>query len=410
MIKITRGNTAIGVGIFYVVVLFSHLTQAKIVGLFDFDGTLVEDRGPVATWITPWVLKRLEQLHTGFQQLPNQPVEVTLNDPLQIEYYNRRHGTQFPLDRSVRVSLDLPEQIHISYDEYHRLEGDLAKGEAVFGGLRPVLLNPDPMRPERELLIVPGYYRSFDLTFKYYRESTGLRPKNYLRADLLQARERTRLLGGASHWQGFAFPLFQAFMANEISVSNVQIFTSRGHKLTDYSGLWDELARGGEIGVSKGKGGIRPLVHSLSRPEARIFGRTLAEKKVQVVRAVLESLYHSSGPKHWVENRSGPALRHTLIIAEDEPSYVDAIAQFLLNMSGSYYADRIEMVLVNTGSELEVKNAKFPYRWARFEPGRRVRAATEAEIANWHDPEFHLITSRSLTPESCQELLSRSRR
>lgn len=408
--KITRGNTAIGVGIFYIIVLFSYCTQAKVVGLFDFDGTLVEDRGPGATWVTPWVLKRLEQLHTGFQQLPNRPVEVTLSDPQQIDYYNRRYGTQFPLNSSVRVSLSLPDQIHVSYDEYHRLEADLAKGEAVFGGLRAVLLNPDPLLPDRELLIVPGYYRSFDLTFKYYRESTGLRAKNYIRADLLQARERTRLLGDDSHWQGYAFPLFQAFMANEISVSNVQIFTSRGHKQTDYAGLWDELVRGGEIGVSKGRGGVRPIVHSLSRPEARIFGRTLAEKKVQVVRGVLESLYHSSGPKHWVENRSGAALRHTLIIAEDEPSYVDAIAQFLLNMSGSYYADRIEMVLVNTGSDLDVQNAKFPYRWTRFEAGRRVRPATEVETANWQDPHFHLMTSKLSPSESCRELLIGSRR
>lgn len=382
------------IGLFFIVAfLLGSRVEAKVYGLFDFDGTIVRDRGEQATWITPWLLKRVEQLHSTAQRAPNKPLEILLTDTRHIAYYNARAGESHPLDQPLKVSLQMPEQLGVSYDEFIRLEPFLARGESILGGLRPVLLNPDPLFPERNLLIVPGYYRLFDSTFKYYREAASFRHKNYLRENFIQARARQKLSDPDKTWKGEAFELFAAFMAHPSTVGNAQIFTSRGHQPREYKELWEEMARAGEIKNARTVDGRYLTAHSLSQPEARIFGRALAERKVQVVKNVMSSLFYSSGERHEIQNSRGKAQVHTLLIAEDEPSYVDTIAQYLLDVSGGYYADRVEIVLLNTGTDEEIAKARFPFRWTRFEPGRRAMAATPEQIANWLDPEFHLYAA-----------------
>lgn len=366
--------------------------SAKVVGLFDMDSTLFEDRGLYAAWITPWILKRVEQLHSTFQQLPNRGIEVELTTPEQIAYYNEEYKTMLPTDTPVRVTLNLPDQITVSTNEYNRLEWELARGEKILGGLKPVLLDFDPVFPDRELLIIPGYYRIFDQTFKYYRESTGSRQKNYLLLNLEAAKERAKILNtstkdGSYRWQGPAFPLFQTMMSSPETVSNVIRFTSRGHRLKDYWAFDDQLVKEGLIKFSKAAGGERPLVHSLSQPEARVYGNSLVEKKVDVVRNTILALYYSAGKKHSELDKYGKMRAvHTLIVAEDDPAYVDAIANLMLAMSGNLFADRVKLVLFNTGLEEEVRNSANPQRWTVFFQGRHVRPALPEEIEFWHKP------------------------
>jgi hypothetical protein len=375
---------------------------AKVVGLFDFDGTLTHDRGSGPGWVTPWILKRVEEMHTTYQQYADGPIDVTLTSQPQIEYYNSRNSTHAPINQPARVKLRMPEQILISYDEYYRYQLMFAKGEGYLGSLTPVLLDYDPMFPERELLIVPGYYRTFDLTFKYYREGTGARPSNYLNRDFRSALERTRRLGDGFSWKGKAFPLFQSLMASPETVQDVQIFTSRGQSSREHRAFWRSLASTGEIAHVRGPEGQWPIVHALGSPESRIYGRTLSEKKVDVVRNVLNSLYHSAGSKHLELNKNGKIARtHTLIVAEDEPSYVDAIANYLFEMSGGYYADRVKVVLFNTGQDEEIPHARFPNRWTVFLPGRQARPAYETEIQQWHNPAW---LKKSRQPD-CETLL-----
>lgn len=387
-----------------VLVLFSQVCTAKVVGLFDIDGTLNNDKGPSSSWRTPWLLKRIDHMHSLFQQSPNKPVEVELTEPEQISYYNQRFGTLHDLNTPVRVSITLPQQIAVSYDEYSKFQELWAKSETIAGALQPILLDYDPLRQNKERLIVPGYYRVFDLTFKYYRERSAP-GKNYLVQDYDQAKARANALGSPFEWKGRAFALFQAFMAHPETVMNAQRFTSRGHRSEEYWAWDDQMVSDGEIAFATSLDGKRPIVHSLSQPEARIYGQSLVEKKVQVVKGAAEALFRTTAPRHKElapdQDRAARGIEvdtHTVIVAEDEPSYVAAIADYMVNLSGSYFADRIKLVLFNTGSDEEILRSRFPWRWTVI-TGRGGRPATEAEIQKWHEP-------KALDENSCESRLT----
>lgn len=372
-------------------VLTSQVCTAKVVGLFDIDGTLNNDKGSSSAWRTPWLLKRLDHMHSLFQQSPNKPIEVELTDAKQIAYYNQRFGTHHDVNTPVRVAINLPQQIAVSYDEYSKYQELWAKSETVAGALKPILLDYDPLRQNKERLIIPGYFRIFDLTFKYYRERSG-GGKNYIVQDYEQGKQRVQALGAPFEWKGRAFALFQAFMAHPETVLNAQRFTSRGHRSEEYWQWDDHMVADGEIAFATGPDGKRPIVHSLSQPEARIYGQSLVEKKVQVVKGAAEALFRTTAPKHKElapdAERAAQGIEvetHTVIVAEDEPSYVAAIANYMVNLSGSYFADRIKLVLFNTGSDEEVAQSRFPWRWTVI-TGRDGRPATEAEIQKWHEP------------------------
>jgi len=388
----TVKNSLRSIFFFVVVLQWIPFAEAKVYGLFDFDGTIARDRGTGAAWITPWLLKRVQDVHSTIQQVPNQPIQLP-NSSSEVRVYLEAMG-QADVPGSLRVVL--PEQIGISYDEFRRLEPKLAQGNAILNGLHPVLLDHDPVFPNRPRLIIPGYYHVFDHTFKYYRESTGLKRKNYLLRDYESARARMKIRESGYSWKGEAFALFQAFMGNAETVSNAQVFTSRGHGSEDYLELWDRLAQDGEIQFSRTLQGTSLITHSFGRPDSRVFGRSLTEKKVKVVAARLESIYHSAADsqRHEIQDASGLSrYGHTLIVAEDDPTYVENIANFLLDASGNYFADKVELALLNTGTPEEVEAARFPYRWTRFEPGRRALEVTPNQIAQWIDPSFHKFAS-----------------
>lgn len=368
-----------------IIAIASSSAHGKIVGIFDVDGTLNRDKGPGAAWITPWLLKRVERLHSVAQQSPNGSVQVELSEPAQIEYYNNRYNTTHPTDLPVIVPISLPDILPISFDEFSQIEASIAKDEGVLGSLRPTLLKFDPVYPQRQLLVIPGYYRIFDLTFKYYREAAN-RSNNYLLRDLRNARKRVTLLGEAAVWKGPAFALFQAMMDSQDTVLNVNRFTSRGQSESDFWEADEDMVLNGEIKHSKGRDGRRPKNYLLSRPESRLFGKNLATEKLEVIKEILRSLYHSAGEKHFerIDNKDRMRMIHTLIVAEDEPAYVEPIAEYFLNMSSGYYADQVKLVILHTGSDEQVKNASFPYRWTVFMPGHRARPATRDEIEFWH--------------------------
>lgn len=366
--------------------------DAKVIVIFDIDGTIFNDKGPDAAWRTPWLLKRIEQMHSLFQQPPNQPISVELTDPDQIRYYRQKMGLPFGAPGPLRVKIQMPEQIAVSYDEFYRLQEGWAKSETIAGDLKPALLAYDPLRPKKERLIIPGYYRTFDLTFKYYRESRRPPGQSYPVNDYIEARERARLLGAPYTYKGRAFPLYQAMMSNPETVLNAQRSTSRGHSQAEYWALDDRMVLEGDIASARGPNGERPIVHSLSQPDARTYGETLVQKKVAVVRGSVEAQFRSAGSRHRELHpdarraASGEQIElNTVIVPEDEPYYVAAIAEEMVNLSASYFSDRVKLVLFNCGSDHEVAEARFPWRWTVFF-ARQARAATESEIEAWLHP------------------------
>ncbi len=367
--------------------------HAKIVGLFDKDGTLNHDRGPDSAWVTHWLLKRVEGVYTVAQQVPNKKVSVRLTDPAHIEYFRQNVGTTILSETSngVEVRLSLPDQLRLSFEEYQRIEKSLSRATdneaSPLGDVRPFLLDFDPVNPGRERLIVPGYYRKFDSTFKYYRAATGSKIKNYILNDYEDAKNRLRFLGPDYTWKGRAFPLFKALMSEPSQIRNVHIFTSRGHRIADYHAFFDKLEEDGEIAYSKSELGEKPVIHSLNLPESRIYGTNLTEKKVTAVKHVLDALYQSAGDKHWEPaNMQGEPVEtnmHTIIVAEDDPAYLDAIAMHMFDASGGYLGNQVKLVLFNTGTDEEVAKARFNHRWTVFYSPRKYRAATQAEIDFW---------------------------
>lgn len=369
---------------------FAH---AKIVALFDKDGTLNHDRGPDSAWVTHWLLKRVEGVYSVAQQVPNKKVSVRLTEPAHIEYFKQNIGTTILSETSngMEVRLSLPDQLRLSFEEYQRIEKSLSHAidneASPLGDVRPFLLDFDPVNPGRERLIVPGYYRKFDSTFKYYRASTGGKTKNYIINDYEDAKNRLRFLGPGYTWKGRAFPLFKALMSHPSQIRNVHIFTSRGHRIADYHAFFDRLQEDGEIAYSKSDLGEKPVIHSLNLPESRIYGTNLTEKKVTAVKHVLDALYQSAGDKHWEPaNMQGELVAtkiHTIIVAEDDPAYLDAIAMHMFDASGGYLGNQVKLVLFNTGTDDEVSKARFNHRWTVFYSPRKYRAATQAEIDFW---------------------------
>lgn len=362
--------------------------NAKIVRILDFDGSIVNDHGPTATWITPWVLKRVEELHTTLQQAPNESITVDIVDPEQIAYINQKHGKDFELNKPLRWSLQLPETLQISYDEYVRFQNEWAASEASIGGLKPVLLNADPLHPERERLILPGYYREFDSTFTYYRSSSS--GENHLLPQFEEAEARAAALGAPATWKGQGFDYLVAGLSQSSTVQDVHVLTKRGQKAKEFYELFDKMKSKGLFRYSVSADGKRPDIIALSLPEARIHGRSTVEQKVNAVRNIFESTVRSAGSKHMElsvdstgRSTSEKKPGHVLLIVEDEPAIFDGFIEMALKLSGGISGDQVKIVLVNAGSDEDVRRSRFPYRTVVISAGRQVREALPEEIGAW---------------------------
>lgn len=336
-------------------ILFACLeSHARVVYLLDFDGTIVNDHGPQAAWRTPWILKRLDHIHTLIESNPQK--------------------------------LNLPEQIEVSFDEYRRLAPLLAKEEGLPGDFNPFLLDIEPLDPDRHRLILPGYYRvSPDITFTRYRPH----PKalSYLLQDTKDAEKRTRLSQGELTWKGRAFPLLQQALSASDTVHNLVIHTARHHTDEEFS-LWlahlkkRRLIRHMES-LSPSR---RPRLISLNEPESLALGRSLSEKKGNVVVSVAQQMLISPEPTH-IENG---VSRHTLIVGEDDPRHVEMIRKNLEWLSSDHrFSHNIKFVFFHTGTDGEVRSARWPWRWTVFERGFG-REANPSEVEFW--------TSGSPTP------------
>jgi hypothetical protein len=339
--------------------LLAAPANARVRRLLDFDGTIVDDQSETSTWRTYWLLIRVDQLHSVMQPMP--------------------------------MSSGAPATIRISYREYLKYMKHLARDE-IFNLLETVPLEDDPLLKGRRREFVPGFYRVDPAqTFKYYRPATDQKNKSYIINDYNHAKTRTAIMtarddGKVYDWRGPAWRLFQAGMSDPSTVGDTKIFSSRWHTPQEVEALMQLWKADGEIGFTNGfdiRGRPTQLTfYSLSAPESRLYSRDpseLAARKAQIVRDEATALLHAP----FVPGDES----HTLIVAEDEPRYVDAVAVALRELSSSPgFVHQMKFVLFNTTvhpSDLASARYKWPY--TVFERGT-ARPATSQEIQEWEAP------------------------
>lgn len=361
----------VGIGWAWLCVLVMGLSWARDVRLLDFDGTIVDDHSPQSSWRTYWVLVRNDEPTSAMQVAPS----------------------------------GVPATLRVSYRDYLHTVRFLGRSD-VFNSLTPLSLEPDPIQRGRPNVFIPGhYYVDPAMSFKYYRPAVG-RGKSYLVRDYLHARERTEILNSADEaqfsWRGPAWSIWAAGLAQPETVQDTKIFTSRWHHEWEWGEWLRLLKEHGEIrqieALDHAGRMIRPVVHNLKSPEARVFSRisgSLAEKKVQVVLDEAMALLHSPGRE-----------KHRLLVAEDEPRYVEAIGLALRDLSGSYgYRHRIQLFLFNTGLDWEREGSPFADAWTVFEDGFH-RPATADEIASWSQVSSS-EAGFAITARACSSLFGR---
>lgn len=345
--------------------------------ILDFDGTITDDRSDLSSWRTPWILRRIDQLRNLLQPNP--------------------------------VKLDLPETVEVSYREYRELGGLLGKGSALISSLQKYELRPDPIHQERPVDFVPGFYAVDDgITFKYYRPSPR-RQKSYLVDHLNEAEERAAILNKEKaerlgrnlqaremfRWQGLAFPLLKKAMYSKYTVGDLVLMTARWHADWEYKKFFRELHAMNYTAFASGVNShgdtIYPRVHSLQEPESLQFGRYgLGQRKAAVVQTEAAELLSRNLPKHSELSSDGLEAERgirrevkTLIVAEDDPRYLDSIRKVLEALSSDlYYTHQIKFILLNTGQPDEVNQARWPWRWTVFHKGFG-RPALPAELELW---------------------------
>lgn len=335
--------------------LASPAAVARRVYVLDKDGTINDDQSPTATWRTPWVLRRIDQVR----------------NLLQI-------GER-----------KLPETVEVSYREYRRLAPRLGRGPGQVGPPGTVTLDYDPVDPNRELTFEPGRYAvDPDTTFRHYREPTG-RGRSSLVRDLKAAILRTKLMheaGEPGDWRGPAFPLLRQALRFAPSSNELILVTARNHS----PGEWRRF-----FGVLKEEGLVNFVpkalrVYSMTDEESLQFGRDgMGPKKSAVMDAVAfdllsdQDLHEELSPDAYEAARGETRMGHTLIFGEEEPRYVDSLRrQMQASSSDLYLTHRIKFVLFNAGFDEEVAEAFFPWRYTVIHKGVG-RAATPAEIALW---------------------------
>lgn len=357
--------------------VFTAQTEARTLYLLDFDGTITDDQSDLSSWRTPWILRRIDRLRSLLQPNP--------------------------------LRLDLPETIELSYREYRRLAPLLGKGDGQINSLAPATLDFDPLYPDRPTQIIPGYYAiDENITFKYYRPSRR-RSVSYLVTHLEEAVARAKLLNvqrsqmlgrklspsEQSTWKGRAFPLLQHALSKPETVADLVVATARWHADWEFHKFLKALQTAGEIQYTHGpsRGGIKahPRFHSLSEPESLQFGRHgLGPKKAEVLKAEAAQLLNSPADMHEelsqdpVEAAKGLKRKtHTMIVAEDDPRFVQAMRKTLEELSGElYYSTHVKFVLLNAGTDEDVRQARWPWRYTVFHLGFG-REATREEIAQW---------------------------
>ena len=341
-------------------ITWSMGTHARTRWFLDFDGSQVYFR-------TPWVLRRIDKLRTPLQPNP--------------------------------VALGLPERIEISETEYRQHAALFGKGDAKIGSLTPLTLDDDPIL-KRPRVIIPGFYAvDSQITFERFRPSSS--SIGNLRKDLHEAEARVKSSLQSSEgepyaWEGPAMALVVKAMSNRESVGDMVTASARWLGDSEWGQYLRDLKRRKRIRYTRDLQGQHPPFRSLGDPEALLIGRgNLGQLKVEAMRR--EAAYQlktMTKQKMHLELASNPTLAaeglnvltDTLVVAENEPEYVEPMRRALEALSAEYlYGAKMKFVLLNAGAPRDLADIRHPQPWTVFYRGLG-RPATEAEIRAWTEP------------------------
>lgn len=353
-----RFHSYLGLVCFIFQFFLTTQVHSKIIYILDFDGTIVDDGRLDSVWKTPWVMRRIDRVNSSTQ---------------------------------LRLNLvESPETIEVSAAEYVALAGQWSVGNGSVGSYKEVKLQKDPFlnRPE---LIIPGYYFvDENLTFRFYKK--GPNDENYLELHYQQARQRIQALGvDPLSFAGPAFPVLVQALSSSSTVGDVHIFTARNQGHDAFQLFFQQLSDDGFVKFSSGenKRGLvtKPTLHQLQGLESILYGRYLTDGKKSVAENLIRQLSNSSADltnDYSSEDPSKVSSTHTVIIAEDDPSNIQALFKLLNELSHGHTTRKLKIVLMNTAPDHVLRASSYPYnlKWVVFNQGF-PRAATGLEIKNY---------------------------
>ena len=280
------------------------------INMFDFDGTLVENR----------------QVRDG-----------TFNTDVLIYRNEQRLNLLQPQAQG-------PKVLAISFQDYHRISEYLGSGEGRPGSVSREVELRDGRR------IRPGeYYIRYPDSYEYFRESSDGR--NHL----LESFKAAEALGD-SRWKGPVWETFQRLCETLEGARTISIITARGHSAAEWQSLFDYWA---EKGLIKFKPAAK-YVYGMSRPEYDRYsgsggavGADLSDVSVRKATLIEEILLKLGR----VDIPTG--LLHNVRYFEDESRNLNRVAEVFKKIAFGNHV-RVRMTLVNAGLKSEIRSSTRP--------------------------------------------------
>lgn len=353
-ISIRAGGFAAFFAAFITVLLLSLEVMAQVeMSLFDFDGTLVENR---------------------------QARDGTMNPPVILF----RNDQRLNLIQSEATG---PRQIFISQQDLHKISEFLGTGEG-----RPGAVNREVELADGTKIKPGEYYIRLPDSFQYFRE--GPPGQNFLLLSFRDAFEK----GARGAWKGPMWDIFAGLCETEKGAESVGIITARGHSRQEWDELFDYMKTKGLI---RFKPNVR-RVFSMSRSEfdrysggGGAFGRDQADMSVRKANLIDEML------TQLVRVNLPDGELHSFMYADDEPAILERVAGVFRKIAFGSHTP-VRMTLANSGLKSQIRASALP-EFAVIEPndsvfrtGHREALLPKAAMIKADGPTCRLLFAEAL--------------
>lgn len=289
--------------------------------IFDFDGTLAEDR----------------QVRGG-----------SFN-PKFIIY---RNNQRLNLLQDIATG---PEELLITAQDLRLIKDHLGNGEGRPGtvGRKAELQDGTKIQPA-------DYYLRYPDSLRYFREST--KPgENHLLATFIEAekdvaKKDTDTSKRGIKWQGPLWGMFVSLCETQAGADSVGIITARGHSRQEWNELFDYWLKKRYI---RFKPDI-DRVYNVTRPEFDFYSNhggahgmdavNVPERKAMILQEIIMDMKRVN---------PGAGQKHELYFAEDNQENLNRVAKLFRHVAYGNYAP-VRMVLINAGLTTEIRESERP--------------------------------------------------
>lgn len=326
--------------------------------IFDFDGTLVENR---------------------------QVREGTFNPKVVLYRIEQRLNL-------IQTEAQGPKSITITYQDLHKISEYLGAGEGQPGSVKREVELSDGTR------IRPGeYYLRLPDSFQFFREAPLGSKRNYLLETMIEAEAK----GPEGQWKGPLWQLFSELTQTKEGAERIAIITARGHSRTEWTEFLDYMVKKKHI---KFKPSL-DRIYNVTRPEFDRYngaggahGGELVDipaRKANLVREILNSLGRVD---------PGPGLLHSVFFADDEAKNHERVARVFQDVA---FANRtpVRMILVNAGLESQVRESDH-YKFTAIEPAGSFKSL--ANIENLYTARGVTVSAEALTTKPAPKKVLRT--